>query len=209
MQMIKEEKVDFSYQNPYVFLMLRSYIQPLAITEKGKNWGIESRGVIIAKKGKGIVKVDDLIGKRVNIVSRYSADGFIAQEILLKGMMINAGTDYSVYENNPNSHGSVIVNVLKEDADAGFLSEEMLSEPDPSYNIYAEELKSINIVAITSFIPNWIFCARKKLNPAFVNDVKEALLNITIDGEVSKAVKIRRFVQIPSNYLDEYYSKVK
>lgn len=209
MRLVKEEKVDFSYQNPYVFFQLRSQVQALVITEKGKKWGIESRGVIISKKGKGINKVDDLIGKRINIVSRYSADGFIAQEMLLKGMMINLGTDYSVYENNPNSHGSVLVNVLKEDADAGFLSEEVLLEPDPSYNLYAEELKRINVVAVTGFIPNWIFCARKKLNPAFVNDVKEVLLNIPLDSEVSKSVKIRRFVQIPSNYLEEYESKVK
>ena len=72
-----------------------------------------------------------------------------------------------------------------------------------------EELKSINIVATTTYIPNWIFCARKNLNPKFVNDVKNALLNIPIDSEVAKNAKIRRFVQLPSNYLEEYRSRIE
>ena len=209
MQMIKNGTVDFSYQNPYVVLELSPYIQPLVITEKGKKWGIEGRGVIIAKADGGITKPDDLVGKRVSIVSFHSADGYIAQKNFLKGMMINVNTDYKVYETNINLHVNVMEDVLRKNADAGFLCEELFTDPDSVSSISAEDLdfKSINIIARTSYIPNWIFSARKNMKPAFINEVKKVLLNIPIDSEVLKAAKIRRFVQIPSNYLEEYRSK--
>jgi phosphate/phosphite/phosphonate ABC transporter binding protein len=208
-QIIKEGGVDFSYQNPFVSIELWPHLQPLVITEKGKKWGIESRGIIIAKKDKGITKPDDLIGKRISIVSFQSADGFIAQKILLKGMMINEGTDYTVFETTSNLHTNVIVDVLQGNADAGFLSEELFVQADPANNISDKELKSINIVATTTYIPNWIFCASKKLDPKFANEVKKALLNIPLNSEVTKAAQIRRFVQLPSNYLEEYRSRIQ
>ena len=207
MKMVKEGTVDFSYQNPYVFVQVWPHVQPLVITEKGKKWGIESQGVIISKINKDISKPDDLIGKRVSIVSFYSAEGFIAQKNLLQGMMINSGVDYQVFETNSNLHGNVIADVLKENTDAGFLSEEILAEPDPGSNISDEELKQINIIAKTSYIPNWIFSSRKDLSPETVNDFKKALMDIPVGSKVLKVARIRRFVPIPSNYLEEYRSR--
>lgn len=209
MQMIRDGAVDFSYQNPYIVLELSPHIQPLAITEKVKKWGIETRGVIIAKADGGISKPDDLIGKRVSIVSLHSADGYIAQKNFLKGMMINVNTDYKVYETNINLHVNVMEDVLRGNADAGFLCEELFTDPNSVSSISEEDLdfKSIRIIARTSYIPNWIFSARKNLKPAFINEVRKVLLNIPIDSEVLKSAKIRRFVQIPSNYLEEYRSK--
>ena len=56
-------------------------------------------------------------------------------------------------------------------------------------------------------IPNWVFIARKNLKSGMVNKMKEFLLDIPIDSDVLKAAIIRCFVQIPSNYLEEYRSK--
>jgi ABC-type phosphate/phosphonate transport system substrate-binding protein len=123
--------------------------------------------------------------------------------------MINEGTDYTVFETTSNLHTNVIVDVLQGNADAGFLSEELFVQADPANNISDKELKSINIVATTTYIPNWIFCASKKLDPEFANEVKKALLNIPLNSEVTKAAQIRRFVQLPSNYLEEYRSRIE
>ena len=68
-EMVNNGDVTFSYQNPCVFLKLRSLCQPLVLTEKTKKWGTESRGVIIANKNSGIKNIDDLEGKRISIVS--------------------------------------------------------------------------------------------------------------------------------------------
>jgi ABC-type phosphate/phosphonate transport system substrate-binding protein len=207
MQMIQKGEVDFSYQNPYVVLELWPHLQPLAITEKGKKWGIEGRGVIVAKANGGITKPDDIMGKRVSIVSFHSANGYIAQKNLLKGMMIHEKKDYNVFETSNNMHHNVVIDVLKGTAKAGFLGEETLSKTEENAVLSSDELANIQIIARTSYIPNWIFCARKKLNRRFTQKVKDALINIPINSLLLAPAGIRRFVEIPSNYLEEYRSK--
>jgi len=207
MQMIRSEAVDFSYQNPYVVLELWPHLQPLVITEKGKKWGIEGRGVIVARANGSINKPDDIVRKRVSIVSFHSANGYIAQRNLLRGMMIHEKTDYQVSETSNKIHQNVLIDVLKGNAEAGFLSEETLLNIRKNRALSSDELKSIQVISRTSFTPNWIFCARKNLNSRITKKMKNALLDIPTNSDLLTPASIRRFVEIPSNYLEEYRSK--
>jgi len=206
-QIIRDGSVDFSYQNPYVFLELWPHLQPLVITEKGKKWGIEGRGLIVARANGGINKPDDIVGKRISIVSFHSANGYMAQKNLLKGMMIYENTDYNVFETYGNFHQNVVADVLNEKADAGFIGEEILRDPGTNSNISTEEFENLTIIARTSYIPNWIFGAKKGLKRRFVQKVQNVLLDIPLGSDALKAAGIRSFLEIPSNYLEEYRSK--
>lgn len=210
MEMIKKGKVAFSYQNPCVFLKIWPKCQPLLLTEKIKEWGIESHGVIITNKSSGIRNIDDLEGKKVSIVSYLSAEGFISQKNYLSGMMIDVNSDLKLKESVKSFHEEVFVDVMNKKADAGFLSEEAFLDLKGAGSSFSKEEKErIRVLKETSYVPNWIFSAVKGVRQDIVDEVAEALLNIPLDDRLLKTACIRRFVVVPSNYLEEFSSKIE
>jgi phosphonate transport system substrate-binding protein len=210
-ELVKQGKVNFSYQNPYAFLQLGEYCLPLVLTEKGKKWGIECRGVIITRRDSGINKLEDLNGKTVSITSLQSADGFIAQKIRLRGTL-NVNTDLTIVESSRNIPEDVIAAVLRRKTDAGFVAEEVLKNIQTNKDLWPElkaQIKDIKIIAYTDYIPNWIFSADKRVTARVRDMVQEALLNIPVGDPALKAAEIRRFVPIPTNYLEEFKAKVE
>ena len=94
-KIVSQGKVHFSYQNPYVYAIIsKKYpLKVLAITvgeecvfehKKRVCGGDTFRGVIIVKKGGNINSIKDLKGKKIFIVSPYSAGGFLAQKIFFR-----------------------------------------------------------------------------------------------------------------------------
>ncbi|RLB04760.1 MAG: hypothetical protein DRG50_08340 [Deltaproteobacteria bacterium] len=207
-KLVKKAEVDFSYQNPYVFLEVWKYSFPLTLTEKGKG-EIEFRGVIITRQDSGINKIEDLKGKRVSIVSSYSAGGFIAQKTLLREMGMDVYTNLSIIETKDNRQENVIFDVILKKADAGFVAEETLERIESKGALSPGKMKELKVIAYTAGIPNWVFSANKKLPIYIHKKVQKILLNIPPGHPVLKAAKIRRFITIPVNYLEEYRAKVQ
>ncbi|MBW2040263.1 MAG: phosphate/phosphite/phosphonate ABC transporter substrate-binding protein [Deltaproteobacteria bacterium] len=207
-ELVKKGGVDFFYQNPYVFLEVWETSSPLTLTEKGKKWGIEFRGVIITRKASGINKIEDLKGKKVSIVSLHSAGGFIAQKVLLRGRL-DVYADLSIVEAKGNKQENVIFDVILKRADAGFVAEEVLGRIESKGLLSPGEVQEIKVIAYTDYIPNWVFSANKELPAEVKKMVQEALLNIPLGHPVLKAAKIRRFAPIPANYLEEYRAKIQ
>jgi len=210
-EMINKKKVAFSYQNPCVFLKIWPMCQPLLLTEKIKEFGTtESRGVIITNKNSGIRNIDDLEGKKVSIVSYLSAEGYISQKNYLSGMMIDVKSDLRLREADQSFHEEVFNDVMNKKADAGFLSEEAFLDLTNSESSFSKEEKErISMLKETSYVPNWIFSAVNGVRQDLVDEVAEALLNIPLDDRLLKTACIRRFVVVPSNYLEEFRSKVE
>jgi len=207
MGLVKRGEVHFSYQNPYVFLQLWETCSPLALTERGKG-GIKFRGVIITKKDRGINTIQNLRGKKVSVVSFYSASGFIAQKILLKGKL-DVHTDLTLIEAKGNKQENVIFDVILKGADAGFVAEEALGRIESKGLLSPGEMQELKIIAYTDWIPNWVFSADKELPVEPKKMVQEALLHIPLGHPVLKAAKVKRFAPIPPNCLEEYRAKVQ
>jgi phosphonate transport system substrate-binding protein len=207
--LVQGGEVDFSYQDPYVFLQLWEYALPLVLTEKEKKWGIECRGVIITRKDSGINTIKDLKGKTVSVSSLHSADGFIAQKVCLRGTL-DVDTDLVVVKTPGNVPQDVISDVVMKKVDAGFASEEVLTKAKRSAELSQQQIMDIiKIIAYTDYIPNWIFSANKGV-PARVRDmVQNSLLDIPVDDPILTDIEVRRLVPIPTNYLEQYKAKIE
>ncbi len=192
-QLVSEGKVDFSYQNPYVFsIVSKKYpVKALAITIGedctqddsicGDEW---FRGIIITKKDSNINKIEDLKGKRIMIVSPTSAGGFLSQKLYLEKKGFNLTRDFKLID--AKRQEKVIIGVYKGEADGGFIREAALS-------VWAEEvdISKIKILDYGEYLPNWPFAVVKNKNHELIEKVKNSLLNL--DSTILKKARIKGF----------------
>jgi phosphonate transport system substrate-binding protein len=207
-EMVKKEEVDFSYQNPFVFLEIWEYSSPLTITEKGKG-ETEARGIIITRNDSRIKTIEDLKGKTVSVVSPYSAGGFVAQKVLLRKRGIDVSSELLIIEAQGNKQENVIFDVLLKRADAGFIEEEAVGRIESKGLLSPGKIQEIKIIAYAEGTPNWIFSGNKNLPLKERRNVQKTLLNIPLDHSVLRSAKIRRFAPVTIDYLVGYRSKVQ
>lgn len=192
-QIVSEGKVDFSYQNPYVFsIVSKKYpVKALTITigedctqDEGICGGEKFRGIIITRKDSKINKIEDLKGKRIMIVSPTSAGGFLSQKLYLEKKGFNLSRDFKLID--AKRQEKVIIGVYRGEADAGFIREAALS-------VWAEEvdMSKIKILDYGEYLPNWPFAVVKNQNHELIPKVKELLINL--DPEILKKARIKGF----------------
>ncbi len=195
-QIVSEGKVDFSYQNPYVFSILsKKYpVKALAITigeDCNQDEGIcgdeRFRGIIITRKDSNINKIESLKGKRIMIVSPTSAGGFLSQKLYLEKKGFNLTKDFKLID--AKRQEKVIIGVYKGEADAGFIREAALS-------VWAEEvdISKIKILDYGEYLPNWPFAVVKNKNSELIAKVKKYLLNL--DPTILKKARIKGFKEV-------------
>ena len=204
-QIVSEGKVDFSYQNPYVFSIIsKKYpVKALAITigedctqEEGICGDERFRGIIITRKDSKINKLEDLKGKKIMIVSPTSAGGFLSQKIYLEKKGFNLTRDFKLID--AKRQEKVIIGVYKGEADAGFIREAALS-------VWADEvdMSKIKILDYGEYLPNWPFSVVRNRNHELTTKVKEIIINL--DSDILKKAKIKGFKEAT----DEDIKKLK
>lgn len=206
MQIVSEGKVNFSYQNPYVFsLISKKYpIKPLAITvgedcttDEGICGGEKFRGIIITRKDSPINKIDDLKGKKIMIVSPSSAGGYLSQKLYLEKKGFNLNRDLKLID--AKRQEKVIIGIYKGEADAGFVREAALS-------VWSDEvdLSKIKILDYGEYLPNWPFAVVNNKNPELTEKVKKLITELNDQTILSKA-KVKGFKEST----DEDYKTLK
>ena len=198
---IKSGKVDFSYQNPYIFAQIdRDYPIKALVSSIGQpdeeTGGIESfRGVIITRKGSSIKNIADLKGKRVMIVSPKSAGGFLSQKIFLAQRGINVERDLTIID--AKRQEKVILGVYNGLSDAGFVREAALQVLKDEI-----DMKNIHILTTTSPLPNWPIARTRKGNQALALKVRKLLIDFD-DKNILRSSHIRGFRAANEQELEE------
>lgn len=196
---VKSGKVDFSYQNPYVYALIdKEYkLTPLVTTigediedaQSSKKTRAVSddkfRGVIITRHDSPIKKVEDLKGKRVLITSPKSAGGFLSQKIFLNSRGIDPERDMILIDSKRQEN--VIVGVYRGEADAGFVRESALVVWKDSV-----DMSKIKVLEYTEVLPNWPFASSKDTNPQLAKKVRSLLINLKDEG-ILKSAGIKGF----------------
>jgi phosphate/phosphite/phosphonate ABC transporter binding protein len=194
-QIVSEGKVNFSYQNPYIFSIIsKKYpIKPLAITvgedckgdEKTICGGEKFRGVIITKKDSSINTIEDLKDKKIMIVSPTSAGGYLSQKLYLEKKGFNINRDFKLID--AKRQEKVIIGVYKGEADAGFVREAALS-------VWSEEvdMSKIKILAYGEYLPNWPFAVVNNQNYELTEKVRKLLTELN-DSSILDKAKIKAF----------------
>jgi phosphate/phosphite/phosphonate ABC transporter binding protein len=183
---IERGDADFSYSNPYIYIQLanRGLLTAFANTVLEETGDI-FRGIIITHRDSPIQTVEDLKGRDVMVVSYRSAGGFLAQRLFLSESGIDVFRDLKLREGKRQE--TVILNVYRGTADAGFVRESAL-------DVLREEidLSRVRVLARTPYIPNWPFAATKRADGDLTAQVQQALTELA-DRRVLTAARVRGF----------------
>jgi phosphonate transport system substrate-binding protein len=199
-KVVRSGTIDYSYQNPYIFSQI-DRVYPIRAIVSSLGWQDEEsgeksfRGIIITRKNSPIKSIEDLKGKRVMIVSPKSAGGFLSQKIYLAKQGISVDRDLTIID--AKRQEKVILGVYNGLADAGFVREAALQVLKDEI-----DMKSIDILATTSPLPNWPIAWTGKGNQALAAKVRQLLIKFD-DKKILRSAHIRGFEASNEQELDE------
>lgn len=184
---ILKGNIAIGYENPLVYVNVSGSHEVLATAVKGKG-GDKFRGIIISRPDSEITNVSDLKGKKVMIVSKASAGGFLSQKLTLKENGLDVDRDCQLFEAADNRQENVIISVSIGDVDAGFIRESALHKADEF--IMPGSIKS---VVETAWLPNWAFSVSKQMPVELKDAIKTAILKLPPESSVMKAMGLTAF----------------
>jgi phosphonate transport system substrate-binding protein len=158
-------KITIGYQSPLFYVKAADRHEVLVTAVEGKD-GSQLRGIVISRPETGITKASDLKGKRIMIVGKSSAGGYLSQKQTLKEAGINLEQDCQLIEAAENREENVIISVSLGETDAGFITESALHQAD-EYIVPG----SVTEVIKTAPLPNWALSVSR----ALPQDLKESL----------------------------------
>lgn len=189
------DTLDFTHTNSLLYIIMNRFhgVEILA-TEKKDSLGSRSQGVIIARANSDIKKVEDLKGKTMLFGPTLAPTGFMSQVDTLQQHGLDPEKDLAFYTVPKGSfkHEQVIYGVLFEKYDAGAIPISDVENMVADNKIAMEDLR---IVAKGEPIPYCNFAVTQKVDPAFAEKFKQAVLAITpettveYDGERVKVLK--------------------
>jgi phosphonate transport system substrate-binding protein len=184
---LKNGDIEIGYENPLVYTKVSLRHEVLAMAVKGAG-GDRFRGIVIARPDSEIQGVEDLKHKKIIIVGKTSAGGFLSQKLSLAGAGIDVEKDCLLEEASNNKQENVIISVSIGDADAGFIRESALHIADQ----YIQP-GTIKVVAPCAWLPNWALSVDRNLPSERKVAIQAAMVGLSGDSPVLKAMGISGF----------------
>lgn len=184
---MKDGEIQIGYENPLVYTKISQQHEVLAIAVKGEG-GERFRGIVITRPDSDILTIADLRHKKIMIVGRTSAGGFLSQKLFLEEGGIDVDADCDLKEAAGNKQENVIIAVSVGDVDAGFIRESALHVADA----YIQP-GSIKTMVSCAWLPNWAFSVNKNMPDALKFKIQKALLSLKKDSDVLSAMNITAF----------------
>ncbi len=184
-----------AHSNSLIYIILRErYGLQLVASEKRGQFGSRTAGAIIARAGSGIVKLDDIRGRKMAFGPMLAPTGYLAEYDL----MLRAGIDperdlgYYAIPAGSHKHEKAIYGVLYGKFDVA-------AAPVLDLEVLAREGKispdDFVVLAQSPVVPYCTFGAASGADPQIVKKVRQALLelkpadSVEIDGERVKVLK--------------------
>lgn len=184
-----------AHSNSLIYIILRErYGVELIASEKRGQFGSRTAGAIIARAGSGINKLDDIRGKRMAFGPMMAPTGYLAEYDLMLRSGIDPEHDLGFYSIPSGSykHEKAIYGVL-------YGKYDVAAAPVLDLEVMIREGKltpdDFVVLAQSPVVPYCTFEAAKGTDPALVNKVRKALLElkpddgVEIDGERLKVLK--------------------
>ncbi len=181
MNMVGRGLVDITFSNPYIYVKIADRYGAQAFARIVEAKGKENfRGQIICRADNPQIKsLKDLKGKRLVAVDPTSAGGFLYPW----GLILEHGVgkeDLAEIAFAPGPGGKqekVVMAVLSGKYDVGTIREGTL-------DIMADkiDLNQVRVLAYSRWYPGWVYAARRGLDPAIVDKIKQALLALNMDN---------------------------
>lgn len=171
-------EVDFTHTNSLVYIILNKRHSALPLTTDMRGaFGSRSKGLIIAKKGSGIEKLEDLKGKRVAFGPSWAPFAFLAPYNVLIDGGVHPEKDLGYYAIPPGSwkHEKVFYSVLYGAFDAGAVPLLDLEKLGQEGKIAEDDFV---VLGSSELGPYCTFAASPKVPAEWVEKFKNALLAV-------------------------------
>jgi len=177
MKMVGREKIDISFSNPVAYVKIAHRYGAWAFARIIEEHGKPSfRGHIICRSDNPSIRtLEDCRGKRWIAVDPTSAGGYIFG----LGHFFDHGItkeDFAEIAFAPGPGGKsekVALAVYAGRYDIGTVREGTLTVVADKIDV-----SEIHIIATTPYYPGWVYAARKDLDPALVEKIRDALLRL-------------------------------
>jgi phosphonate transport system substrate-binding protein len=187
MRMVAEGKIDISFSNPFIYVKMANSLCARAFAAVVEADGRrEFRSEIIARTdNRTIQNLDDCRGKRWIAVDPTSAGGYL----FALGAFVDHGIrreDFAEIAFAPGPGGKqekVVLAVHAGRYDVGSVREGALAVVAGIIDI-----RDIKVVARSRWFPGWVYAARRDLDPAVVERVRDALVALDIRDPVQRAI---------------------
>jgi phosphonate transport system substrate-binding protein len=185
----------FTHTNSLLYIVLKERNNlKLVASEKRGNFGSRSGGAIIARKGSGITTLAQIRGKKFAFGPMLAPTGYLAEYDLMLRSGIDPEKDLGAYTIPSGSfkHEKLVYGVLFGQYDVSAATLLDLETMTKEGKITADDF---TILAQTPLIPYCTFGAAATTDPALVDKVKKALLELKatdtaeVDGERLKVLK--------------------
>ncbi len=208
MHMVGRGLIDITFSNPYIYVKIAERYGARAFARVVEAGGKENfRGQIICRGDDVRIKaLKDIKGKRLIAVDPTSAGGFLYPWglILENGIRKNDLAEIAFAPGPGGKQEKVVMAVLSGKYDVGLIREGTLDVMARKIDI-----KQIRILAYSRWYPGWVYAARRGLDPATVDKIKQALLALNIQNPEHAAIlKKAGFISVVSAK-DEDFNAVR
>ncbi|MGB8991249.1 MAG: phosphate/phosphite/phosphonate ABC transporter substrate-binding protein [Desulfobaccales bacterium] len=187
MNMVGRGLIDLTFSNPFIYVKIADRYGARAFARIVEPQGQENfRGQIICRADNPNIKtLADLKGKRLIAVDPTSAGGYLYPWglILENGLRKEDFAEITFAPGPGGKQEKVVMAVYSGKYDVGLIREGTL-------NILKNkiDLKQIRVLAYSRWYPGWVYAARKGLDPALVDKIKQALLALNMNNPEDKAI---------------------
>lgn len=198
-----DKKVDFTLSNPTQAMVLKEAHGATPLATLNKKSGSQFAGVIVAKKGSGISKAEDLKGKKVMALKfRKAAGAYIFQTYHLVQKGIDPHKDFASFKEG-KKQDDLVMAVQSGKIDAAFIRTGILEAMEKEGKIKADEFVVVDqnttdgypLAHTTVLYPEWYLSSLKGTDAGKAEKIKMAALNIKPSDKAAKKAKIKGFVE--------------
>lgn len=199
--------LDFVLNAPVGAFLLAEQHQFIPLATLNTLSGTQFAGVIISKKGSGILKSSDLKGKKVISMPQVTgAGGYLFQVYHLKMQGIDPHKDLASLKEGKNQD-DLVMSVKTGLFDVAFVRSGILEALEKAGKIKITDFEIIDQrqdegfphLHTTILFPEFCFLAKPSLEPQLVLKMKHALLKLTPEHSATMAAEIKGFVE-PISY---------
>lgn len=184
----------FTHTNSLIYVVLKERNKlKLVASEKRGNFGSRSGGAIIARKGSGIEKLEQIKGKKFAFGPMLAPTGYLAEYDLMLRNGIDPEKDFTyTIPSGSFKHEKLIFGVMFGQYDVSAATLLDLEVMTKEGKISSDDF---TILAQTPLIPYCTFGAADNTDPALVEKVRKALCELKasdtaeVDGEKVKVLK--------------------
>jgi phosphonate transport system substrate-binding protein len=191
-KLLEEKKVDFYTDSPYPTYVINKQGAARLILRRWRGGMAEYRGVLFTRKDGGATKLEDLRGKVIAFEDPGSTSGHFLPKVFLlrKGFRLaeKPGTEAKVAAKEIGYIFTYSTNKIVDLVGSGKAAAGAFSNDD--YARLGEHSKTgIAILAETEAFPRSLVSARRLLDPAQLNRLKEVMLAMHQDDEGRKVLE--------------------